>query len=192
MTNPDSESVTLVRLTRRLSVAAESEGLLDVAVRTVDSPIGPLLLAATAEGLVKVDFASLGYDEQLQWLATHLSPRILEAPKRLDEAAQQLDEYFAKKRLTFAVSLDLRLARGFRRDVLTQLRSIPYGRTASYGEVATGVGNPRAVRAVGTACALNPLPLIIPCHRVVRSDGTEGSYAGGVAAKHYLLQLEAA
>lgn len=191
MNNSEPEALTLARLGRRLSASAAAEGLLDVAVRTIDSPIGPLLLAATVDGLVKVSFQLQGRDVLLQWLAEHLSPRVLEAPERLDESARQLDEYFNKKRHTFNLPMDFRLAHGFRREVLGQLQAIPYGGTASYGTVAKDIGNPQAVRAVGTACALNPLPLVIPCHRVVRSDGSEGAYAGGATAKHYLLQLEA-
>ena len=117
---------------------------------------------------------------------------MLRAPARLDPAARQLEEYFAGRRTAFDLPLDLRLSAGFRRDVLTHLREIGYGTTASYAALAAAAGSPRAVRAVGTACATNPLPVVVPCHRVVRSDGALGSYVGGVAAKRTLLDLEAA
>jgi len=179
-----------MRLRDRLVADAERAGLLDVAYRTVDSPVGPLLLAATPAGLVRVAYGSP--DEALTSLADKVSPRILHAPGRLDAVARQLDEYFAGTRHAFDVPLDLRLASGFRRSVLDHLPDIGYGRTASYADVAAAAGSPRAVRAVGTACALNPVPVVLPCHRVVRSDGSMGRYAGGDEAKRTLLALEAA
>lgn len=121
-----------------------------------------------------------------------MSPRILAAPGRLDAVVRQLDEYFAGARHEFDLALDWRLSAGFRRQVLDHLTRIDYGRTESYAEVAAGAGNPKAVRAVGTACATNPLVIVVPCHRVVRSDGAPGGYAGGAAAKQALLALEAA
>jgi methylated-DNA-[protein]-cysteine S-methyltransferase len=180
------------RLHERLTAAAEREGLLDVAYRTVDSPVGPLLLAATSEGLVKVAFDRQDHDAVLAALAEAISPRILRAPARLDTVARQLDEYFAGGRRTFDVPLDFRLAHGFRLSVLEHLPEIDYGRTESYAQVAAAAGSPKAVRAVGTACALNPLPVVVPCHRVVRSDGSYGQYAGGEEAKRTLLTMEAA
>jgi methylated-DNA-[protein]-cysteine S-methyltransferase len=182
----------LDRLAARLAVAADDAGLLDVAVATADSPVGPLLLAATPEGLVRVAYASEGHDAVLQSLADRISPRVLRAPARLDPVRRQLDEYFAGRLRAFDLPLDLRLSAGFRRAVLTHLRDVAYGTTASYATLATAAGNPRAVRAVGTACATNPLPVVIPCHRVVRSDGALGGYVGGPAAKRTLLDLEAA
>ena len=128
----------------------------------------------------------------LDELARTVSPRVLSAPARLDGAARQIEEYFAGRRTLFDLPLDFRLARGFRRAVLTHLGDIAYGETASYTAVAAAAGNPKAVRAVGTACATNPLPLVVPCHRVVRSDGTVGQYVGGAEAKRALLRLEAA
>jgi methylated-DNA-[protein]-cysteine S-methyltransferase len=174
----------------RLVQRASAAGLLDVAYRTVDTPIGRLLLAATRAGLVRVAFDLEGLDSVLVALADKVSPRILNAPERLDEAAHQLDEYFSRQRRTFDLPLDLRLANGFRRLVLGYLPDIGYGHTASYGAVAAAVGNPRAVRAVGSACATNPLPLVVPCHRVIRSDGAIGSYLGGAEVKRMLLGLE--
>ncbi len=189
-TLPDVSPDDLDRLRRGLVDRAAADGLLDVAYRTLDSPVGPLLVARTPAGLVRVAFAVQDHDAVLTALASTVSPRVLEAPARLDDAARELDEYFAGRRTTFDLPLDLRLLRGFRRDVVLHLTDIAYGRTASYAEVAALAGSPRAVRAVGTACALNPLPLVLPCHRVVRSDGAPGQYAGGAAAKVALLHLE--
>ena len=176
----------------RLAARAERAGLVDVAWRTCESPFGPLLLAATRRGLVRVAFEREGHDAVRAALAAELGPRVLRAPRRLDAAARQLDEYFAGRRRRFELPLDLRLAHGFRRRVLAQLRRIPFGATASYASVARAAGSPAAVRAVGSACARNPLPLVVPCHRVVRSDGTIGEYLGGSAAKQALLALESA
>ncbi len=163
-----------------------------IAYRTVDSPFGPLLLVATSQGLVRIAFEREDHGAVLGILAERVTSRILEAPGRLDEAARQLDEYFAASRRSFDLPLDLCLARGFRRTVLDHLRSIPYGATHTYATVAAASGSPAAMRAVGTACATNPLPLVVPCHRVVRSDGTFGQYLGGVETKRALLALEAA
>lgn len=186
------DAAALARLQSRLAARAENEGLLDIAYRTVESPVGSLLLAATEAGLMKVAFEVQDHDAVLSALAARVSPRILRAPARLDPVVRQLDEYFAGTRQAFDLALDWRLAAGFRRSVLDHLTRIGYGRTASYAEVAAGAGSPRAVRAVGTACATNPLVIVVPCHRVVRSDGAAGGYAGGPAAKQALLALEAA
>jgi len=180
------------QLRARLVAGADRAGLLDVAYRTVDSPVGPLLLAATPAGVVRIAFDGEDHDAVLGVLADRISPRILRAPGRLDDAARQLDEYFAGTRRHFDIAVDLRLAHGFRRRVLDHLRSITYGTTESYSTVAAASGSPAAVRAVGSACATNPVPLVVPCHRVVRSDGTIGQYLGGVEAKRALLALEAA
>jgi methylated-DNA-[protein]-cysteine S-methyltransferase len=182
----------LARLHRELEQAAEREGLLDVAYRTVDSPVGPLLLAATPRGLVRVAFDVEDHDRVLEILAGQLSSRVLRAPARLDPAARELEEYFGGRRRSFGLPLDMSLSKGFRRLVQQHLPSIGYGQTRSYGQVAELVGNPRAARAVGTACATNPLPVVVPCHRVLRNDGTPGGYVGGPAAKTTLLSLEAA
>ena len=180
------------RLHARLADEAQREGVLDVAYRTLDTPVGRLLLAATEQGLVKVAFSVQDHDAVLRQLADGISPRILHAPSRLDEVSRQLEEYFTGQRKRFELPLDWRLSKGFRRQVLAHLRDIGYGRTESYAQVAAAAGSPRAVRAVGTACATNPLPLVVPCHRVVRSDGSAGGYAGGPDAKRTLLALEAA
>jgi methylated-DNA-[protein]-cysteine S-methyltransferase len=181
----------LAALYGRLVACAEEQGLLDAGYRTVDSPVGTLLLAATDIGLVRVAYEREGLDTVLRNLAAKVGPRILEAPRRLDQAARQLEEYFAGKRTDFELLLDLRLVAGFRRSVLMYLPTIGYGETASYRSVAAAVHNPKAVRAVGSACAGNPLPVVIPCHRVIRSDGELGAYLGGREIKEQLLEMEA-
>jgi methylated-DNA-[protein]-cysteine S-methyltransferase len=186
------EATTLPRLHERLERDADTADVLDVAYRTIDTPVGTLLLAATTAGLVRVAYDIEDHDAVLAGLADRISPRVLRAPARLDSAARQIDEYFAKRRTVFEVPVDLRLAEGFRRNVIEHLRDIGYGRRESYAAVAAAIGHPRAVRAVGTACAHNPLPVVIPCHRVVRSDGSTGQYVGGPLAKSTLLDLEAA
>jgi methylated-DNA-[protein]-cysteine S-methyltransferase len=189
---PEATEAELRRLRERLADSAAAQGLLDVAYRTLGTPVGTLLLAATETGLIRVAYANEGHDQVLTTLAARISPRILHAPKRLDTAARQLEEYFAGRRRGFDLPLDFRLSRGFRRLVLDHLSDIAYGHTASYAAVAAAAGNPRAVRAAATACATNPLPVVVPCHRVVRADGSVGGYVGGPAAKQTLLRLEAA
>ena len=182
----------LTRLHARLAAAAGRDDALDVAYRTVDSPVGPLLIAATPVGLVRLAFDSESNDAVLQNLSDRISSRVLEAPARLDAVAHQLDEYFSGRRHQFDMPLDWQLSKGFRRTVLEHLAvDIGYGTTASYGTLARLSGSPNAVRAVGTTCATNPIPVVVPCHRVVRSDGTIGQYRGGPAAKRALLNLEA-
>jgi len=183
---------TLSRLRYRLGLTAEAEGLLDVAYTTIDSPVGALLLAATPKGLVRVAYDIEDHDRVLSALSQRISPRVLRAPRRLDAAARQLDEYFGRQRRAFDLPLDLSLSSGFRQLVQRHLPEIGYGQTRTYRQVAELVGNPKAVRAVGTACATNPLPVVVPCHRVLRTDGTPGGYVGGPAAKQALLSLEAA
>ena len=186
------EEETLNRLGLALAAQAANARLLGVAYRVLDSPVGSLLLAATEAAIVRVAFEGEGHESVLESLAATVSPRVLKAPARLDETARELDDYFAGRRADFDVPLDIRLAAGFRREVLSHLREIGYGHTASYAAVAALTSSPKAVRAVGTACARNPLPLLLPCHRVVRSDGSTGAYLGGADAKKYLLALEAA
>ena len=183
----------LQALQARLAAQAAQAGILDIAYRTLDTPVGPLLLAATERGLVRIAYASEDHDAVLQALADRISPRILHAPARLDTAAAELDEYFSGCRRGFGLPLDWQLSAGFRRTVLQHLaHDVGYGHTASYGAIARLAGSPRAVRAVGTACATNPLPVVVPCHRVVRSDGRTGGYLGGPEARRILLALEAA
>ena len=190
LASEETDRTTLDRLHDRLVDAATSERALDVAYRTVDSPLGLLLLAATETGVVRLAYEREGHDQVLATLAAKVSPRVLHAPGRLDEAVRQLEGYFTGRRRRFDIPLDLRLAVGFRQEVLNHLRTIEYGRTESYSAVATAVGQSRAVRAVGSACATNPVPLLVPCHRVLRSDGTLGGYIGGLGAKQALLELE--
>ena len=183
---------TLDRLGTRLAALADEHTLLDVAYRTLETPVGPLLLATTQHGLVRVAFEREGFEAVLEALADTISPRVLEAPRRLDAVAGELEDYFAGRRRRFDVPLDFSLSSGFRQVVQRYLPQIGYGHTQSYKEVAELVGNPRAVRAVGTACATNPLPVVVPCHRVLRADGSLGGCLGGVSAKATLLALEQA
>jgi len=182
----------LRRLHERLVSAAGEDGVLDIGYTTIDSPVGGLLLAATAQGLVRVAYQNEDHDRVLSLLASRISPRILRAPERLAAAAREIDEYFAGRRTTFDVPLDLSLSHGFHQLVQRELPQIGYGSTRSYGQVAAMVGHPKAVRAVGTACATNPVPIVVPCHRVVRADGSLGGYAGGPEVKSTLLALEQA
>lgn len=182
----------LARLHDGLTRRAMDADLLDVAYTTVDSPIGPLLLAATPRGLVRVGFDVEGHDAVLESLATRLSPRVLRAPGRLDAAARELAEYFDGRRRVFDLDLDLSLSTAFRRTVQQHLSDIGYGQTTTYRDLAALVGRPTASRAVGTACATNPLPVVLPCHRVLRTDGSLGGYLGGLDAKRLLLGLEGA
>lgn len=186
------DDTAMERLRDRLVADAATAGLLDIAYRTVDSPVGKLLLAATDRGLVRVAFEREDHDTILNALAARISPRVLYAPRRLDLVAAELDEYFTGVRTTFDLELDHQLSAGFRAEVLLHLPEIRYGTTATYAAVAALSGRPKAVRAVGTACATNPLPVVVPCHRVIRSDGSTGQYAGGAQAKQTLLRLETA
>ena len=167
---------------------AAAEGLLDVAYATVDSPLGPLVVAATPRGLARVSYG----DEQevLLELAAKLSPRVLESPARLDDARRELDEYFTGRRERFDLKLDWSLTRGFAGEVLRQTARIPFGKTSTYAEVASGAGSPRAVRAAGNALGANPMPVVVPCHRVLRTGGALGGYTGGLERKQFLLALE--
>jgi methylated-DNA-[protein]-cysteine S-methyltransferase len=178
------------RLVERLADRARRRGLLDVAIARADSPIGDLLLAGTGDGLVRVAFDNQDFDAVMSELAASVSPRVLEAPRRLDAVRRQLDEYFEGRRREFEVPVDFQLAHGFRRKALAFIAEIPYGHTASYREVATGAGSPRAVRAAGSACATNPIPIVVPCHRVLRTGGDLGGYGGGIERKETLLRLE--
>jgi methylated-DNA-[protein]-cysteine S-methyltransferase len=181
------------RLRDALAVRAEADGLVDVAYELHDSPLGRLLVGATSEGLVRVGLPSEDEDAVLHQLAEQISPRVLRSARpSLALARHELDEYFEGTRRDFDIPLDWRLAQGFRREVLRATAEIPYGQTSSYRAVATRAGSPRAVRAAGTALATNPLPIVVPCHRVLRSGGALGSYRGGAAAKAALLELEGA
>ena len=184
--------------TRGLLDRAEREGLIDVAYTEVDSPFGKMLVAGTDRGIIRVAFPHrtgtglTPWDVLLEELATEISPRVLEAPERLDDVRRQLDEYFEGKRHEFELPLDWRLTHGFQGKAIRQIARIPYGKTLTYGELATKAGNPRAFRAAGTACGANPLPPIVPCHRVLPAGGGVGNYGGGPEMKRALLELEGA
>ena len=175
-----------------VAAAAAERGLLDVAIGEIDSPVGELLLAVTPRGLAYIGFEEEERDELLARLARELSPRILEHPAATDEVRRQLDEYFEGQRVRFEVKLDRRLIRGIARDVLATTAKVPFGRTTTYGAVAQRIGRPRASRAVGNALGSNPIPIVIPCHRVLRAGGEVGGYAGGPERKRSLLRLESA
>lgn len=189
---PAPDPARLARLRADLTRRADDADLLDVAVRTVDGPLGSLLVAVTPAGVVRVAFETEGHDDVLAALAADVSPRVLSSAARTDEVARQLDDYFAGRRHRFELPIDLQLVTGFRRDVIAHLPDVGYGQTASYAELARLAGRPAAVRAVGSACANNPVPVVVPCHRIVRSDGTIGQYRGGTEAKSMLLAMEAA
>ena len=174
----------------RLADRANDEGLLDVAYAMSDSPFGPLLLAATPKGLVKLSLPGHDPEEALEDLAARISPRVLEAPARLDEARRELDLYFEGKLTEFDLPLDWQLSRDFRRRALRAIDRIPYGKTRNYTEIARSAGNERAVRAAGSACGSNPIPIVVPCHRVLRTSGALGGYGGGLPMKEALLELE--
>jgi methylated-DNA-[protein]-cysteine S-methyltransferase len=182
---------TLADLRARLAERAADEGVLDVAYAPVDTPLGAVVVAATPNGIVRLAFANEALDEVLDELAARVSPRVLEAPARLDAARRELDEYFGGTRTRFDLPLDWGLTRGFRRDVLRATSRIPYGETGTYRSVASAAGSARAVRAAGSALATNPIPILVPCHRVLRSDGALGGYRGGADRKDALLRLEA-
>jgi methylated-DNA-[protein]-cysteine S-methyltransferase len=174
----------------QFSRAATDAGLADVAVWTVDSPVGALLVAVTRAGLVRVGFADEPRDTVLAELARTVSPRILESAGATDAVRRELEEYFDGSRVRFDLKVDRRLIHGIARDVLAATRRVPFGRTTTYGQLAEKIGNPRAARAVGNALGSNPIPIVIPCHRVLRAGGSLGGYAGGVARKERLLALE--
>ncbi len=173
-----------------LSTAAAEAGLLDVAYATLDSPVGTLLLALTPRGLVRVAYADGGESDVLAELATRVSPRVIRAPRRLDEPRRELDQYFAGERREFELPLDWQLIRGFGRQVLAAAARVPYGSVSTYKQMATEAGSPRAARAAGNALGANPLPIVVPCHRILHSGGGLGGYTGGLARKQLLLALE--
>jgi methylated-DNA-[protein]-cysteine S-methyltransferase len=175
---------------RQLAQTAERHGLLDVAWARVDSPLGTLLAAATPAGLCALWYEESRIEQFLDMLARRISPRILEASHQLDPVHRQLNEYFAGRRRNFDVPLDWTLANGFTHRVLQVAARIPYGAVRTYHEVATDAGNPKASRAAGNALGANPLPIIVPCHRVVRTGGGLGGYTTGVHKKAFLLALE--
>jgi methylated-DNA-[protein]-cysteine S-methyltransferase len=177
----------------RLAARANQEGLVDVAYATVDTPLGTGLVAATPKGLVRVALPNERVEKVLAQLTEGVSPRVLEFPARLDEARRELDEYFEGRRDRFELPLDWRLSHpGFYRRVLRATARVPFGEVITYGEAAHRAGNPRAFRAAGTALGSNPIPIVVPCHRVVRAGGEIGNYGGGPRMKRFLLELEGA
>jgi methylated-DNA-[protein]-cysteine S-methyltransferase len=176
----------------RLRERAARDGLLDVAYATMDSPIGVITVASTPAGLVALGLPNRDPDQVVEDLAARISPRVLEAPARLDEVRRELDRYFEGNLRDFDLPLDWQLTKGFRRRVLRQTVRIPYGETLSYKQVAAKAGNERATRAAGSALGSNPIPIVVPCHRVLRTGGALGGYGGGLEVKEQLLRLEGA
>jgi methylated-DNA-[protein]-cysteine S-methyltransferase len=187
-TDPTTDPAVLAAVLDRALTAAAAAGDVDVAVGATDSPVGQLVLAATARGLVAVSYADA--DETFEWLARRLSPRVVRLPARVDSARRQLDEYFDRRRRDFELELDWSLATPFQRKVLAATAAIPYGEVASYSDVAAATGSPGAARATGNALGANPMPVVVPCHRVVRRGGDLGGYTGGLDRKRTLLTVE--
>ena len=177
-------------LRAELARRAADEGLLDVAYGTYESPLGGLTVMVTPRGLVRLSYPGEGLEAQLQELADRVSPRILEAPERTDDVRRQLDGYFTGRRRAFDVPIDWRLVRGFAGDVLRATARIPFGGVSSYREIAAAAGSPNAYRAAGNALGSNPVPIVVPCHRVLHAGGGLGGYTGGLERKRYLLELE--
>ena len=176
-----------------LAERASAEGMLDVAYATVDSPLGPLMVAGTPRGLVRLSYSQFRDDEAvLSDLARRVSPRVLEAPARVDRVRRELDEYFEGHRTKFELPIDWTLTRGFTTEVLRATAAVGFGDTTTYSEVARTAGSPRAVRAAGNSLGSNPMPIVVPCHRVLRTGGGLGGYTGGLERKEFLLRLEGA
>jgi methylated-DNA-[protein]-cysteine S-methyltransferase len=180
----------LAALSAAVADRAAAAGLLDLAYARVDSPLGELLAVSTPAGLVHLGYPNHPLDDQLELIAARISPRIVESPARLDEARRELDEYFAGRRRGFDLELDWQLTAGFVQRVLRETARIPFGETRTYGEMAASAGSPRAFRAAGSALGANPIPIVVPCHRVLRSGGGLGGYGGGLDVKRELLTLE--
>jgi methylated-DNA-[protein]-cysteine S-methyltransferase len=174
-----------------LATRASEEGLLDVAYATIDSPVGKVVVAATKRGIVRVAFPGEKLDDVLGELAEDISPRVISYPRRLDEARRELDQYFDGRRQRFELPLDWRLSHpGFYRRVLRATAKVPFGQVITYSQAAERAGSPRAFRAAGSALGSNPIPIVVPCHRVIRSGGDIGNYGGGPELKRFLLELE--
>lgn len=185
-----SADVDIAALGATLAERAEAEGLLEVAYAEIDSPIGTLIAASTEVGLVQIGWQSSDHEAILERLAAAVGPRILRSPRRLDPVRRELEEYFEGRRRQFDLPLDWRLTGGFVRRVLTETDRIPFGETRTYAELATAAGSPRAFRAAGSALGANPIPIVVPCHRVLRTGGALGGYGGGLEVKRKLLELE--
>jgi methylated-DNA-[protein]-cysteine S-methyltransferase len=180
------------RAARRLAERAVGDGLVDVAYTSVDSPVGNVLVAATHRGLVRISFGTENPDRVLEQLSNRISPRVLEVPSFFDGVRRELGEYFEGRRTSFDLPLDWRLTRGFNRQVLRRTAQIPYGSVSTYSEIAAAAGSPRAYRAAGNALGSNPIPIVVPCHRVLHLGGGLGGYGGGLERKEFLLRLEGA
>ena len=178
------------RAAERFAERAAEKGLVDVAYALVDSPVGKLLAARTKRGLVELSYGGEQPDPLLAELSEKLSPRVLEAPGRLDDVRRQLDEYFEGRRTDFELPIDWSLSRGFTQRILQATAKVPFGELATYRDMATRAGNERAVRAAGNALGSNHMPIVVPCHRIVRTGGALGGYTGGLERKEYLLRLE--
>ena len=190
---PDVEPDHAAALAARTAARAAEEGIAEVAYATVDSPLGRLVAVATPRGLARLayELSSGGLDSVLDDVAARLSPAIVEAPARLDGVRRELDEFFAGRRRDFELALDWALVRTpFRRGVLRATAEIPFGATSTYREVAAAAGSPSAFRAAGNALGSNPIPIVVPCHRVLASGGGLGGYTGGLERKRLLLAIE--
>ena len=179
------------KLDNRFRDAAAAEGLLDVAYDLIDTPVGRLLVAVSDRGVCEIAYDAEA-EREVEQLARAFGARVLRSPRPTDEARRQLDEYFRGERRKFELSVDLSLAREFGRTVLTELRRVPYGELTTYGALAAKAGRPRAARAVGMVMNRNPVPIVLPCHRVVGSTGALVGYGGGLERKRALLELEGA
>jgi methylated-DNA-[protein]-cysteine S-methyltransferase len=171
---------------------AAADGLLDVAYGFADTPLGTVALFVTPRGVVRLAYEREGFDRIIEEMAERVSPRVLAAPERTDEARRELDEYFAGRRRSFQLRIDWSLVRGFNLGVLRATAAIPYGELSTYRDVAAAAGNPRAARAAGNALGGNPIPIVVPCHRVVHAAGGLGGYTGGLDRKAFLLEHEGA
>ena len=185
-----THALDLDRLRDALARRAADEGLLDVAYGVADSPLGPLTVFVTPRGVARISYAQEPVEEQLEEAAERLSPRIMRAPMRTDEARRELDEYFEGHRRRFELPIDWGLVRGFAGNVLRATARIPFGAVSSYRQVATEAGSPNAYRAAGNALGSNPIPIVVPCHRVLHAGGGLGGYTGGLERKRFLLRLE--
>ena len=184
--------VEIDALAEAFAARADREGLIDVAYGSIDSPIGTLLVAASDSGLVRLGLAGTDHELMLEGLASAVGPGVIELPGRFDPLRRELDEYFDGRRRSFDYPLDWRLSSGFVRKVLERTAEIPFGETRTYAEMAKLAGSPRAFRAAGSALGANPIPILVPCHRVLRTGGGLGGYGGGLEAKRTLLRIEGA
>ncbi|MGH2392183.1 MAG: methylated-DNA--[protein]-cysteine S-methyltransferase [Candidatus Limnocylindria bacterium] len=190
LARPAMPDLDPARVSVELARRADAEGLLDVAWSTLDTPLGPIAVFVTLRGLVRVAYDRENFGAVADEVAERVSPRVLLAPRRTDAVRAQLDAYFARDRRAFDLPIDWTLVRGFNQGVLRATAAIPYGEVASYGDVASAAGSPRAARAAGNALAGNPIPIVVPCHRVIHADGGLGGYTGGLETKRFLLRLE--